>query len=252
MHPLGVIAGLGGSIVLHVIVAAVVVGMPVRREVAPQAPVEFEVQPEPPPPPPPPPAPPAPEPEPEKPPEPKRAAPPPPRAAAAPRAAVPRAAATPPAAAAPPVFGVDLTDTSPDGTVAAPVGNTTLTEPSRRGPLKPGPVAAAPPPPPPPPPPPVTIKDLPEVLSGPQMDAYPAECQDAERAGIEGVVTLTVVVLDSGRIGEVKLVKGIDRCLDAAALRLMREIKFKPAMGTDGKPQRYRIPAYRFRFRFNR
>jgi TonB family protein len=237
------IVGLGGSLALHLAVAAVIALVPVRAEVAAQPPVELEVRDEPPPPPR---AAPAPEPP-----------PPPPEVTRAPPArpappAVVRPAAPPRPAAAPPVFGVDLTDTDPAGTIGAPVGNTTLVDPQRTGPVRPGPVAVVPAAPPPPPPPRVTIASLPEVLSTPATDGYPGECRAAEQAGVEGVVTIAVTVFESGRPGEVKLVRGLHPCLDAAALRMMREITFKPARGSDGKPARYRITEYRFRFQITR
>jgi TonB family protein len=98
----------------------------------------------------------------------------------------------------------------------------------------------------------VTLKDLPEVVSQPSTDGYPSECREAERQGVEGTVRLAVLVLASGQVGEVKLQKGVDPCLDAAALRMARQITFKPAMGSDGKPMPYRIRDYRFRFKINR
>ena len=161
---------------------------------------------------------------------------------AAPTAAAPTTAA--------PIFGVDMTQTSADGTIAVPVGDTTVANPKAKRPEKPAPAPVAPKAPPPVKE--VTIKDLPEVIAQPATDGYPAECREAERQGVEGTVRLSVMVLESGNVGDVKLQKGVDPCLDAAALRLARQLKFKPAMASDGKPVPYRIKDYRFKFKINR
>jgi periplasmic protein TonB len=246
MHALGYVAGVVGSFLLHVLVAFAVLGFPGQKRDAPSLPIEFEVR-EPPKPPPAPP--PAPEPEPPK------HAPAPSAVRQAPKEAPtpqpPRPTAAPAPVTAAPIFGVDMTQTSGEGTIAVPVGDTTIANPKARRPDKPAPVAVAPPPPPPPKKE-ITIKDLPEILSHPSTDGYPSECREAERQGVEGTVRLSVMVLESGQVGEVKLVKGVDPCLDAAALRMAKQIKFKPAMTSEGRAAAYRIRDYRFRFKINR
>jgi protein TonB len=245
MHALAYVAGAVGSFLLHVLLAFAVLGFPGQQRAAPSVPIEFEVREPPKPPPAPPPEP-----------EPPKALPPP----EAVRRVVKEAKAAPqpvraaPAAAAPttaaPIFGVDMTQTSAEGTVAVPIGETTVANPKAKRPEKAAPAPVAPPPPPPVKE--VTIKDLPEVISQPSTDGYPPECREAERTGVEGTVRLSIMVLESGKLGEVKLVKGIDPCLDAAALRLARQIKFKPAMASDGRAAAYRIKDYRFKFKINR
>ena len=243
MHVLGYVAGVVGSFLLHVVLAFAVLGFPGQRRDAPTAPIEFEVR-EPPKPPSAPPSP-----------EPPKAAPAPSAVRQAPKEApTPQPTRAVPAAApvtAAPIFGVDMTQTSAEGTIAVPIGDTTVANPKAKRPDKPVivPVAA---PAPPPPPKEITIKELPEILSQPATDGYPSECREAERQGIEGTVRLSVMVLESGKVADVKLQKGVDPCLDAAALRLAKQIKFKPAMTSDGKPAPYRIKDYRFRFKINR
>jgi protein TonB len=245
MTALGYVAGTLGSLLLHVLLAFALLGFPGQGRQAPSVPIEFEVQEAPKPRRPPPPEP-----------EPPKAAPAPEaarravkEARVAPQPARPAAAAVAPTTAAP-IFGVDMTQTSADGTIAVPVGETTLANPKAKRPEKPAPVRAAPPPPPPPRP--VTINELPEVVSQPPTDGYPPECREAERSGVEGTVRLSVMVLASGKVGEVSLQKGVDPCLDAAALRLARQLEFRPALGSDGKPAAYRIKGYRFRFKIRR
>jgi periplasmic protein TonB len=245
MSVLGYVAGILGSFLLHVLLAFAVLGFPGKARDAPSAPIEFEVEaPKPPPPAPPP----APEPEPPKPTPAPAAARPAPKEAPPPQPT--RAAPAAPVTAAP-IFGVDMTQTSAEGTVAVPIGDTTVANPRAKRPDKPAPAPVAAPLPPPPPKA-VTIKELPEILSQPSTDGYPSECREAERQGIEGTVRLSVMVLESGKVGDVKLQKGVDPCLDAAALRLAKQITFKPAMTSDGKPAAYRIKDYRFRFKINR
>jgi TonB family protein len=144
-----------------------------------------------------------------------------------------------------------MTQTSADGTVAVPIGDTTVANPKAKRPEKqeaPAPVA----PQAPPPVKEVTITELPEVISQPATDGYPAECREAERSGVEGTVRLSIMVLASGAVGDVRLRQGVDPCLDAAAQRLARRLKFKPARTSDGNAAAYRIKDYRFRFKINR
>jgi len=96
------------------------------------------------------------------------------------------------------------------------------------------------------------VRDLPEVVSQPDLQGYPPECQEAERSGVEGVVRLSLTVRENGTVTDVRLVRGIDPCLDAAAVRLAGKLIFKPAVATDGRPIEYRIKDYRFRFRIAR
>jgi periplasmic protein TonB len=245
MHALGYFAGIVGSFLLHVLLAFAVLGFPGQRRDAPSLPIEFEVRE-----PPKPPAPPPPEPEPPK----NTPAPEAARRVVKEAKAAPQPARAAPVAAAPvtaaPIFGVDMTQASAEGTVAVPIGETTLANPKAKRPEKAAPSPVAPPPPPPVKE--VTIKELPEVIAQPLTDGYPPECRDAERQGVEGTVRLSVMVLESGKVGEVRLQKGIDPCLDAAALRLARQVKFKPAMASDGRPAPYRIKDYRFKFEIKR
>ena len=66
--------------------------------------------------------------------------------------------------------------------------------------------------------------------------------QEAMQNRIEGTVGLEAVVLDDGKVGEVKVTKSLDTVhgLDQEAVKAMKQWEFKP--GTkDGKPVAVRI-----------
>jgi TonB family protein len=65
----------------------------------------------------------------------------------------------------------------------------------------------------------------------------PIYTPEAMRTKMQGIVTLEVVVLENGRVGDVRVVKSLDRAsgLDAAAITAAKQWTFKPGM-KDGKP----------------
>lgn len=143
---------------------------------------------------------------------------------------------------------------------AMPGGNTTLADPNLPRPRKiPRRAWSAPPPrpvvePPRPRPRPrprarkvVKVKTLPRPVRVPRL-AYP---ERARRRGIEGTVKLEVTVGKDGRVIKVKLIKGVGYGLDQVAVRALKKARFKPAVGSDGKPMVYTI-RYRYTFRLER
>jgi len=156
-----------------------------------------------------------------------------------------------------PVFGVSMESTTDgDSSFQVPVGNTTMIDPARSG--KHGdaaPLPAAPPGPPKPEYRPVAdvyIKTLPEIdgEACARTVTYPAE---AEQLGVEGEVKLRVALDESGKVHDIKLLKGLGHGLDQAAMNALRyKCRFKPAVGTDGKPAAYVIQTYTWTFELPR
>ena len=93
----------------------------------------------------------------------------------------------------------------------------------------------------------VYVKELPQVVTVPQVP-YPAQ---ARRQQIEGTVRLLVTVGTQGQVLKVKILKGIGYGLDEAAVRALKRARFKPAMGSNGRPMVYTI-RYRYTFRLER
>ena len=62
-----------------------------------------------------------------------------------------------------------------------------------------------------------------------QREVKPIYTADALRRRIEGDVVLEVVVLASGAVGEIRVVRGLGYGLDQAAMTAMREWRFHPA-----------------------
>lgn len=74
------------------------------------------------------------------------------------------------------------------------------------------------------------VEELPEALERP-APAYPDE---ARRAGIEGTVTVQALVDREGVVRDARVVRGIPP-LDEAALRAVRQWRFRPAK-SNGRP----------------
>jgi TonB family protein len=70
-------------------------------------------------------------------------------------------------------------------------------------------------------------------------ESKPTYTPEAMRAKIQGVVLLQVVILDSGLVGDVKVIKSLDPGLDQEAMKAARNWLFQPAT-KDGKP----VPVY--------
>ena len=97
-----------------------------------------------------------------------------------------------------------------------------------------------------------------EVGSMPEVDAdacgraavYPRE---AEQGGVEGDVRLRVALNEQGQVHAVRVLSGLGRGLDAAAIDAIKNrCKFKPAIGRDGQPVAFVIESYKFHFELPR
>jgi TonB family protein len=68
-------------------------------------------------------------------------------------------------------------------------------------------------------------------------DAKPTYTPDAMRAKIQGTVLLEAVVLDTGQVGDVKILKSLDpNGLDQEAIKAAKKWLFQPATDRTGKP----------------
>lgn len=80
------------------------------------------------------------------------------------------------------------------------------------------------------------VDEMPEVEGGlsalGQQIVYP---EDAKRNGIEGRVLISFVVEKDGTVSKAEIVQGVDESLDREALRVVRDLTFKPAI-KDGEP----------------
>jgi TonB family protein len=78
------------------------------------------------------------------------------------------------------------------------------------------------------------------VSPKPLKEVPPAYTPDAMRAKIQGNVVVQVVILESGLVGDVKIVKSLDpNGLDQEAIKAAKKWLFQPAT-KDGKP----VPVY--------
>ena len=102
---------------------------------------------------------------------------------------------------------------------------------------------------------PVSARD---VGSMPEVDAdacgraaiYPRE---AEQSGVEGDVRLRVALNERGQVHAVRVLSGLGRGLDAAAIDAIKNrCRFKPAIGRDGQPVAFVIESYKFHFELPR
>jgi protein TonB len=156
-----------------------------------------------------------------------------------------------------PVFGVTMESTTDgDSSFSVPVGNTTMIDPSKSGKrMDVAPLPAAPAGPAKPEYKPIAdvyIKSLPEIdgEACARTVTYPPE---AEQLGIEGEVKLRVSLDEAGHVHDIKLLKGLGHGLDQAAMNALRyKCKFRPAVGTDGKPAAYVIQTYTWTFELPR
>jgi protein TonB len=229
----------------HFMLAEAVSLLPPREAYAPPQKIEVAVVAPPPKPEPPPP-------EPEKPPQPKPEPKPEPKvvrekptAKPVPQATVQDAvpkdvpiadnAVVAPGADAPPVFGVTMESTSQGGKgPAVPVGNTTTPQPTQGAPTnKPAaaPVAA------------VEVTKMPL----PQGRCSGKYTEEARAAGIEGVVVLDLVVDESGRARDIKVVSGLDHGLTEAAIKALKECPFSPGE-KGGEKVAVRVRGFKIRF----
>lgn len=78
----------------------------------------------------------------------------------------------------------------------------------------------------------------------------PAYPESARAEKLEGTVILDVLIAKNGEVTGVKLVKGADQDLDAAALAAAAKWRFEPARDADGNPVAvYYTLTFRFRLR---
>jgi protein TonB len=77
----------------------------------------------------------------------------------------------------------------------------------------------------------VYVEVLPEAI----MKVPPRYPEAARTAGTQGTVMVQALVKTDGSVGDARVVKSIPG-LDEAAMECVRQWKFKPAMGGDGKP----------------
>jgi TonB family protein len=65
---------------------------------------------------------------------------------------------------------------------------------------------------------------------------------EARSAGIEGSVLLEIVVLPDGTTSDVRVVRGLNKGLDASAVETVRQWSFRPVLGPDNRPLSKKIP----------
>jgi protein TonB len=108
-------------------------------------------------------------------------------------------------------------------------------------------IAPAPPPPAPAPPPPVRLVNGPErIQDSCERPPYQASWR---RAGEAGAVQVRVLVETNGRVSDARIEKSSGfRRLDEAAREAALECRYRPGMGSDGKPMKvYQIIVYTWR-----
>lgn len=209
----------------------------------PPPPVPVETPPEPPPPPP----------EPKV--IPKVKAAPPPEVQPKPNQTPP---AEPPKEPVKPVIGlpeVAMSNDS-DSNVAMPTGNTTMGDaknnPKTTAAITPLPAGTGPATKEYKPVADVYVKTLPDIDAEAcaRLVPYPKEAEDL---GIEGEVKLRVALDETGKVHDIKVLSGPDHGLHKAAREALKyKCRFKPAMGTDGKPVAYVIQTYTWIFELPR
>jgi TonB family protein len=71
----------------------------------------------------------------------------------------------------------------------------------------------------------------------------PEYSPEARDANLQGTVYLQIVVLTTGRAGEIKVIKGFEKSLDEQAIKVVREQwTFKPATDQNGNPVDVVVP----------
>lgn len=76
-----------------------------------------------------------------------------------------------------------------------------------------------------------------------RREEKPKYTSDAMRAKIQGQVELEIVVLENGSVGEVRVIKSLDRTygLDQAAMEAAKKWVFKPGVNREGVPVPTRV-----------
>ena len=166
-----------------------------------------------------------------------------------PRAEPPPPSEEPPKDEPPPSFGVNIdSTTSGPSSVSVPVGQTLMTKPVVKKeapkPLPSGdgtggfvPVAD------------IYIDKHAEMVTCPSGEEnYPVE---AKRLGLEGFVDLKLSVDQNGKVVQVKVIQRAGHGFDEAAVKAMKQCKFKAALTSDGRS----VPSalmWRYRFETDR
>lgn len=75
----------------------------------------------------------------------------------------------------------------------------------------------------------------------------PAYTREARRNGVQGFVTLKVLLSGNGKVTRVRVVKGLPAGLTESAIRASCKMKFKPAMKDGGPVSQWVIAEYVFR-----
>jgi protein TonB len=89
------------------------------------------------------------------------------------------------------------------------------------------------------------IKDMPQAVKVPKI-----ECPATAELGVQGDVILKVQITAEGKVRDVKLVKGIGQGCDQIAIKALKQARFKPAVGTNGKPVDFEL-RYEYAFTVN-
>ncbi len=139
-----------------------------------------------------------------------------------------------------PVFGISMESTSSAGTGPGfRVGNTLRTRPGGSAAEAEGgaakPLMA-----------PVPVYEV-TKMPLPKGDCTGHYTDEAREAGLEGVVTLTFVVDEHGRVRDIKVLQGLGGGLTEAAKRAMQGCSFSPGE-RNGKPVPTRVPSFKIRF----
>jgi periplasmic protein TonB len=134
-----------------------------------------------------------------------------------------------------PVFGVTMESTSTGGKGSVAVGNSLSPQ---AGTGKPGPVKALAAP--------VAAYEA-TKMPLPQGRCAGVYTREAETAAIEGTVILDLIVDESGRARDIKVVTGLEYGLTAAAIKALKDCRFSPGE-KNGSPVPVRIRDYKVRF----
>ena len=175
----------------------------------------------------------------------------------APKPAAPAAPAPPPPATTPRKFTVAMEATVPGGGVAVPAsegGGWTFGSPDGDSEGEKKLAGPAPEPPkeekkgPPPPRDAAGVTRLPELISQPSnLDMRAAYPEAARRENREANVYLKILVTADGKVARVRVVRGAGEGFDQAAVKLVKQFRFRPAEA-EGQAVSVWIPwTYKFR-----
>ncbi|GEM_PF-1800378 len=87
------------------------------------------------------------------------------------------------------------------------------------------------------------IKHLPKPVKVPKI-----QCPATAELGIQGDVVLKIQIQSDGKVRKVKVIKGIGQGCDQVAVKALKQARFKPAVGTNGKPVDFEL-RYEYAFK---